>query len=185
MPNYALVDVFGTEPGSSRNILIARAGSEIPAELDSLVSGGSKTATAPEAHVARTGSDAKLVTKTPSLGATTTGDETIAEAPFAATVTGISVIPEAGVTGADTNTRTLTIVNKGQAGSGTTVIGTLAFTNGVTATAFDEKAYTLTTTVANRNVAAGDVLVAVSTHAGTGIADPGGLVQVEITERAA
>jgi hypothetical protein len=52
---------------------------------------------------------------------------------------------------------------------------------GVNAVAFDEKAITLSATASDLVVAAGDVLVWVSTAVGgTGLADPGGQVQVEI-----
>ena len=51
----------------------------------------------------------------------------------------------------------------------------------VNAVAFDEKALTVTATAADKTVAAGDVLVFVSTAVGgTGLVDPGGRVQVEI-----
>jgi len=124
----------------------------------------------------------KLQANVPAVGATATADQNVGEAPVAGTVTGVSYTPEANITGADTDTRTLTLVNKGAAGAGSTVIATLAFTNGVNGTAFDEKAFTLSATAANRVVAAGDILAFVSTHAGSsGLADPGGLVQVEIT----
>jgi hypothetical protein len=72
-------------------------------------------------------------------------------------------------------------VNKGQSGSGSTVVATLAMTSGVNAVAFDELAATLSSTAADKVVAAGDILAWVSTAVGgTGLADPGGLVQIEI-----
>lgn len=184
MPNYATTDVYGTHPVTGVRILIARAGSPIPEEFDDLVAGGSKTATPPEADVARTGRETTLNENVPAVAAAADGDLLIGEVPFNATVVAISYTPEANVTGHNTESRTLTIVNKGQSGSGTTVIGTLAFTAGNNGVAFDEKSYVLSTTVANRDVAAGDQLVAVSTHVGsTGLADPGGRVQVELVER--
>lgn len=185
MPNYALTDVTGIDPVTGVNILIARAGQPIPAHLDSLVAGGSKTATAPETAAPRIGRDNVVATAAPAVATAVTGDQVIGEVPYAATITGISYTPEAAITGADTNSRTLTVVNKGAAGAGTTVLGTLALTAGINAVAFDEKAVTLTATIASRAVAAGDILAVVSTAVGTGLADPGGLVQVELTERAA
>ncbi|HEX8781158.1 MAG TPA: hypothetical protein VF728_08345, partial [Nocardioides sp.] len=102
--------------------------------------------------------------------------------PFAGTVTGASFTPEANITGNTTETRTLTIVNKGADGDGTTVVATLAFTTGVNATDFNESAFTLSAVADATDVAAGDILAFASTHGGsTGLADPGGLVQVEIT----
>lgn len=116
----------------------------------------------------------------PNTAAGSTDSSTIGRAPFAGTVTGVSFVPDAAMTGNDTNYRTLTLVNKKQNGSGTTVVATLAFTNGVNGTAFDEKAFTLTGTAADLVVAEGDVLAYVSTHTASGIADPGGLVTVTI-----
>lgn len=117
-----------------------------------------------------------------AVAAAADADQSIGEAPFAGTVTAASFTPEANITGNTTETRTLTIVNKGADGNGTTVVGTLAFTTGVNATDFNESAFTLSEVADATDVAAGDILAFVSTHGGsTGLADPGGLVQVEIT----
>lgn len=121
----------------------------------------------------------------PAVAAASDADQTIAESHVAGTVTAITYTPEAAITGANTETRTLTVVNKGQSGAGTTVIGTLAFTSGVNGVAFDEKAFTLSAIAGATTVAAGDILALVSTHSGsTGLADPGGRVEVEV-ERSA
>lgn len=95
-------------------------------------------------------------------------------------VSAVTFTPTAAITGAATNHRSITLVNKGQAGSGTTVIATLAFDNGVNATANNETTVTLSGTAANLVVAAGDVLQWQSAAVGTGIADPGGLVNVTL-----
>lgn len=124
----------------------------------------------------------KLQATIPATGAAADYDQTIGEAPFAGTVTDVSYTPEAAITGANTETRTLTLVNKGAAGAGTTVVATLALTSGVNGVAFDEKALTLSAVAGATTVAEGDILAFVSTHSGsTGLADPGGLAQVEIT----
>lgn len=101
-----------------------------------------------------------------------------------ATVTAVSYTPKADVSGANTETRTLTLINKGADGNGTTAIATLALTSGVNMSDFDEKALTLSGTAANLNVAAGDILAFTSVHSGsTGLADPGGSVKVELARR--
>lgn len=123
----------------------------------------------------------RLQATTPALAAGATGDQTVGEAPFAGAVTSVSYTPEANVTGDTTNTRTLTLVNKGADGNGTTVVATLALVTGVNLTDFNETALTLSEVADATDVAAGDVLAFVSTHAASGVADPGGLVQVEIT----
>jgi hypothetical protein len=107
----------------------------------------------------------------------------IAEAPFAGTLTAASYIPEANITGADSPaSRTYSIINKGLDGNGTTVMATLAMTLGVDATDFNESALTLSAVAGATTFVAGDVL-AWSTAAvgGTGLVDPGGTVKITLT----
>jgi len=99
----------------------------------------------------------------------------------AGTVTAVTYSTVTAITGANTNTRSVSLVNKGQTGAGATTVATLQFNSGVDTVASDEKTITLSGTPANLVVAAGDVLQWQSTHIGTGIADPGGLVAVTIT----
>ncbi len=107
----------------------------------------------------------------------------VAEAPFAGTVTEASYIPDAAVTGAASPaSRTVSVINRGQAGTGTTVVATLALLGGVNLVAGDERALTLSATPANLVVAVGDVLAWSSDPVGgTGLADPGGLVAVGLS----
>jgi hypothetical protein len=91
----------------------------------------------------------------PALGAAVAGDQTLGKAPFAGTVTAVTLVPEAAITGDNTNTRTLTLVNKGQTGAGSTVVATLAFTTGVNGVAFDERAFTLSAVANATTVAEG------------------------------
>lgn len=122
-----------------------------------------------------------LQARVAAVAAGSDATENVAEAPWAGTVTGVSYTPDATITGAATNNRTLSLVNKAQDGTGTTVVATLSLVNGVNIAASDEGALTLSGTPANLVVAAGDELAFVSTHVGTGIADPGGLVQVTLS----
>lgn len=125
----------------------------------------------------------KLEATVPAVTIAATADQTIGEVNTAGRVSSVSYTPEAAITGAASpNSRTFTLVNKGAAGVGTTNVATLAMVSGVDGVAFDEKAITLNATAANLVVAAGDILVWVSTAvtAGGGLVDPGGLVQVEI-----
>lgn len=98
-------------------------------------------------------------------------ETTLGEAQFAGVVTEVTVLCEAALTAADATARTLTVLNRGQAGAGTTVVATLV-TNlaGGNWVANDEKAFTLTATVADRAFAAGDVFECVETVAGAGTA---------------
>ena len=111
--------------------------------------------------------------------ATDSSDTTVVgKAPYAGTVTSVTYTPDTLITGANTDSRTVSLVNRKQDGSGTTTIATLAFVSGVNAAAFDEKAITLSVTPADLVIAEGDILSWVSTAVGTGLADPGGLVNV-------
>lgn len=116
-------------------------------------------------------------------GVTIAADDsfTLGPAPFDCKITSVTYTPEAASTGDNTNYRTYTLVNKGSAGSGTTVIATLALTTGVNLVAFDEKAATLSATASDLLVTAGDVLAWVSTHTASGLVDPGGTVKVKGT----
>jgi hypothetical protein len=110
-------------------------------------------------------------------------------APFAGTVTAVNYIARSTLTGANTDSRTLTLYNRGAAGSGTAKVAEKAFVSGTNATGLAETAITLDTTDAtsdgvyeNRVVAAGDVLSFKSLHVGsTGLADPGGTVHIQIS----
>lgn len=126
----------------------------------------------------------RLVGSTPARAATVDGAEPIARVPFDATVVGVNFVARATLTGQDTETRALSLVNKGQGGAGTTAVASLAFPNAVVATAFDEKPLTNSATAADLNVSEGDVLALSSVHSGsTGLADPGGIVIVTLARR--
>jgi hypothetical protein len=122
-----------------------------------------------------------LTARAPAVAGGSDATSNVGEAPFPGTVTEVSYIPDATITGAATNNRTLNLINKGSDGTGSTVIATLQFVNGVNIAASDEGLLTLSATPANLNVNQDDVLALQSLHVGTGIADPGGLVEVEIS----
>lgn len=103
------------------------------------------------------------------------------KAPFAGTVTAASIIAASTLTGANTESRTVQLFNRGQAGVGTTLVASKAFVSGVNATADDETALTLTATLVDRDVLADDILEFVSLHIGTtGLAGPAftGIVEI-------
>lgn len=105
----------------------------------------------------------------------------VGRAPYAGTVTAVEFIPNTTITGANTESRTFNLINKGQGGVGTTVIATLAMVSGVNATGMDVKNATLSVVAGATTVVAGDVLAWQSLHVGsTGLADPGGRVEVTI-----
>lgn len=120
-----------------------------------------------------------VVVHTAPVAAGSDFSTTVAEA-VAGTVSAVTIIPDATITGAATNNRTIQLVNKKQDGTGTTVIASINFVNGTNAAAFDSKNLTLSATASDLVVADGDVLALVSTHVGTGVADPGVLAKVTI-----
>lgn len=105
----------------------------------------------------------------------------VIEAPFDGVVAAVTYTPVASVTGAASPaSRTLSVINKGQAGSGTTVVASLALVSGVNLTAYDEKELTLSSTDADLVVAAGDILEFRSAAVGgTGLVDPGGTGSIQ------
>lgn len=114
-----------------------------------------------------------------AVGVDTETEVCVAE--WAGVVAAVKLYAATAVAGADTNSRTGRLVNKGQAGAGAVVPATKAFTNGVNAAADDDTTIPLSVTAADLVVAEGDVLVWQSTHVGTGIADPGGMVKVDLS----
>jgi hypothetical protein len=118
-----------------------------------------------------------------AAGAGAAQDQVIDEAPFAGTVVAVRLIPEANLTADNTNYRTFRVMNKGQAGTGNTVIASLATTVTATGgeTAFDEKVIPLSVVAGATAVAAGDVLAVDETVTGTGVAHSGYRIEVDIS----
>lgn len=112
--------------------------------------------------------------------AATVQDLAIGEASHGGTVKEVTVIPEAAVTAQATNYRTIRVVNKGQAGTGTTEVAALALDTPGTdnLVAFDEKTIPLSGAAANLGVSEGDVLAVDETVAGTGLAHGGYTIKV-------
>lgn len=106
-------------------------------------------------------------------------ETTIFVAPFAATVTSVLYFADTAITGADTDTRKVSLVNKKTDASGTDEAAALQFNNTVNAAAFVGETIT-NGTLAKRTLAAGDVVNWVSAKVGNGIADPGGTIVVTI-----
>lgn len=103
-------------------------------------------------------------------------------APFDGEVKSVKLIASAALTGANTESRTFQLWNRGQGGAGTTKVAEKAFVAGVNAAADDDTDITLITASSANAVVAGDVLEVVSLHVGgTGLAAPAGAVQVTFT----
>ncbi len=104
----------------------------------------------------------------------------IGVAKFAGRLKSVKFFPKTTVTGANTDTRSHSLVNRKGDNTGTTVMATLQYNTGVNAPAKRAKSLTNSATAANLLVAVGDVLEFVSTHIGTGLDDVGGLLEVKI-----
>lgn len=125
----------------------------------------------------------RLTATVPAAGAAVTQDETIGKAPFAGVVSAVNLVPEANLTANATNFRTFAVVNKGQDGNGSTVVASFA-TDTVTTddlADFDEKGIPVSVVANAANVAAGDILAAVETVGGTGVAHSGYTITVEVS----
>lgn len=119
---------------------------------------------------------------TADIDATAKGSDAtipVGVAPFAGTVTSVSYIAVSKITGANTNSRTLKLINEGAKGEGTTVVAELALVEKVNAGALVATALTLGE-AKKLVVAEGDVLAWKSEHVGEGLADVGGEVQVKL-----
>lgn len=110
-------------------------------------------------------------------------DTVIGEAPFDGEVSEVRVVSEGAVTANGTNYRTLRVVNRGQAGAGTTVVASLALDTPTTddLAADDEKAIPLSGVANATVVVEGDVLDFDETVTGTGLAHTGLKVEVDIS----
>lgn len=116
----------------------------------------------------------------PSATAATT-PATLGLAKVTGTITSVEYFTDAAITGANTNTRRIDIINKAQNGAGAVVPASKQFNSGVNAVAFDNTDITLSGTPANLDVNEGDVLSCNSVAVGTGLADPGGLLRIKIS----
>lgn len=117
----------------------------------------------------------------PAVATAASDDTVLAQSPYAGVVAAVDFVPEAAITGAATNNRAVSLVNKGQAGTGTAVVASLTFASGTNATANNEVALTLSATAADLVVAEGDTLQWRSVANGTGLADPGGIARVTVS----
>lgn len=102
--------------------------------------------------------------------------------PITGDVTSVKFIPNADKSGADTNTRTLTLYNDGQAdGDSPVSVATFAMISGTDLDQGVASTFTLSATEANLDVTAGDVLRLSSDHASSGLTQPGGQIEIGIT----
>lgn len=122
----------------------------------------------------------RMPTSAPLASAATavTAETIIGRSSFKAAVVGAWFIPAANMTGAATNNRAISLVNRGAAGAGVTALATITYTGSVNGTALIAQAMTLGADVA---VASGDVITAQALVNGSGLPlTAGGVVAVEL-----
>lgn len=106
-----------------------------------------------------------------TISATTSPLKIVAVVPRNGTITGVDLVVNTEITANDTNYWTFALTNKSTDGSGSTVLlaatdaNTTKATGGIGLAAYDTTALTLTSTTANLNVSAGDVIVLTATKA--------------------
>ncbi|MDH2425778.1 hypothetical protein [Sphaerisporangium sp. TRM90804] len=116
----------------------------------------------------------------PAKAINVAGEPTI-QAPQRGTIIAATWTPAAAITANATNYFTLTFRNRGQAGAGTVQWATARLYNVPTtgdSVANVPEALTLHATLANRDVAAGDLLSVHITHTASGLAVPDGVVAI-------
>lgn len=118
-----------------------------------------------------------LTAPTQPVAAAVAESAAVLVAPRAGIITAVTYSPIALITGVVTNNRTISLYNVTQ----TVTIASLTFAAGTNAAAGADTPLTLSGTVANTQVNAGDVLSFVGTVAGTGLADPGGVLAVTLS----
>lgn len=119
----------------------------------------------------------------PAVATGSDGFSLLGRARYAGKVTEVRYYPNAALTGDSTNTRRIRIYNR-TSGGGTTLIADLQFNTAINLVAKTKKVITLTATLGDRVVAAGDLLEFKSDHVGTGLADPGGICEIDISRTA-
>lgn len=122
-------------------------------------------------------SDQPVTTGVPAVATAVDHNTSVLTAPTDGQVTGVSYTPASTITGAATNSRTVSLVN---VSNGNAVVATLAFVAGVNAPGGVAKVIPLSGTPANLVLEEGDVLEWHSTHIGTGLADPGGVIEIDV-----
>lgn len=192
----AIVTLYDASASATREILVAdlTAGQEADTgDLDGIVLQTGDKITVQVSHASSYDFDISIIESDASLladhyqihgGAVAQGADgvdSVAVVDNPGSVSAVSYAADAAVTGAVTDNRVLSLVNKGPAGAGSTVVATLTLASGVNLAAFVPKAITLSATPSDLVVAAGDVLEWRSTHGGAGVADPGGLVKITVT----
>ena len=102
--------------------------------------------------------------------------------PWNATITGLTWVPGAAVTANGSNFATISVRNRGAAGSGSVVPASRSYA-ATNSTAQVAEVLTLSSTATDLQPSTNDVLTISVAHSGTGLTIPAGLVQVSLRLR--
>lgn len=111
---------------------------------------------------------------------------TVCSAPWDGSLVSAVYYPDTNITGADTNSRTYNVHNRGDDGDGTTLMASIAMEAGTDGAQYAavELAVASGEDAEDAECVAGDVITFESLHiGGTGLADPGGTIAITL-ERA-
>jgi hypothetical protein len=125
----------------------------------------------------------KLEASVPAAGAAVVQDTVLGRSPIAGRVHSVIVTPEAAVVANAAANRTFRVVNKGQAGTGNTVVASFQTDTPTTddLAAYNDKEIPLSSTPSDLNVAEGDTFTADEIVTGAGVAHSGYKIALEIT----
>jgi hypothetical protein len=125
--------------------------------------------------------DFQVVVPVPAIAAAAATELFGQVAGFPMLVTAVKFLPSAAITFNGTNFVTLSVRNRGQAGAGTAVAATRAW-SAVSSVALTPETLTLSATATDLQFATGDLLTCGFVHSGTGLAVPAGSA-VQVTFR--
>lgn len=115
--------------------------------------------------------------RVPAVAGGANANSIVVQAPVDGVLDSVNYYPDTAITGANTDSRTVSVVNLTNSSA---LMATLAYISGVNTVVGTPSVIALSGTAANLNVTAGDVLQFTSVHIGTGIADPGGLLVITL-----
>ena len=123
--------------------------------------------------------DLEMKAEIPSMFNNDGGDQVmpIGRCRNAGIVNSVEFVPSWNLTGANTNSRTLVLINRRTTGTGTTTMCSLPLTSGLSLTR--GVAVSLVISAANAPVVVGDILEWNTIHVGNGMQDPGGEVIIQ------
>jgi hypothetical protein len=132
-----------------------------------------------------TGTDQSYQVRVPAHAASTSTERVVlVYASFAMRIKAVRHVPDTIVTGANTNTTHLNLIDAGASGAGTTEMGNIDYVNGTDTPAEDARAFTTSgSTFTAFTLDAGDVFSLQYEKVSNGLAIPAGMIVIEFEPR--